>query len=199
MAPLMSMEIFSFEQGTPEWFAARLGIPTASMFKAVLAKGGGKTRKKYLHDLAGERITGKQMEGFLSDHTQRGNDWEAEARETFASLSGLVPVQVGFIKNGRCGCSPDSLIGETSGLEIKTTLPHIQNKRLTANKLPPEYKAQVQGCLMITERETWEFFSYCRVELPLRVTVHRDEEYIKILQDELERFNDELVQTLLQI
>ena len=38
----------NIEQGTAEWMALRLGIPTASAFSAVLAKGEGKTRKAYL-------------------------------------------------------------------------------------------------------------------------------------------------------
>ena len=39
------IQIIDCEQGTPEWFAARLGIPTASRFSDVLAKGQGTTRR----------------------------------------------------------------------------------------------------------------------------------------------------------
>ena len=68
----MTMQIVDCVQGTPEWFKARLGLPTASMFDAVLAsgKGGGesKTRATYMRKLAGEIITGEQMEAFTNFH-----------------------------------------------------------------------------------------------------------------------------------
>ena len=50
------MKIIDCEQGSPEWFSARSGIPTASEFHTVMAKGkgGGEslTRKTYLLKLA---------------------------------------------------------------------------------------------------------------------------------------------------
>ncbi len=53
------MEIFTdLEQGSSEWFACRAGIPTASKFATVLAKGEGKIRSQYMRQLAGEVITG---------------------------------------------------------------------------------------------------------------------------------------------
>ena len=33
------MEIFDFPQGSPEWHAIRAGLPTASEFSTVMAKG----------------------------------------------------------------------------------------------------------------------------------------------------------------
>ena len=44
----MAMQIFDFPQGSPDWFAARAGIPTASMFATVMAKGEGKIQKTYM-------------------------------------------------------------------------------------------------------------------------------------------------------
>jgi hypothetical protein len=66
------IEVFDCEQGTDPWYACRLGIPTASRFKDVLAKGEGKTRKRYLLDLAGERLTGECAETFSNVHMERG-------------------------------------------------------------------------------------------------------------------------------
>ena len=54
----MELEIFNCEQNSPEWIAARLGVVTASEFKAVMAKGDGKTRRKYLLTVVGELIGG---------------------------------------------------------------------------------------------------------------------------------------------
>jgi len=71
------MQIIECEQGTPEWLAARAGIPTASEFHTVMAvgKNGGKslTRIAYLNKLAGEILTGEPMENFVSAAMERGS------------------------------------------------------------------------------------------------------------------------------
>ncbi|MBX8811174.1 YqaJ viral recombinase family protein [Ochrobactrum sp. MR34] len=186
------MQVFNdIEQGSPEWFTARAGIPTASRFSTVMAKGEGKTRAEYMRKLAGEIITGELAEGFTTLHMERGKLMEDEARETYAFINSVEPYQVGFIRSGDKGASPDSLIGTDGGLEIKTALPHIQIDRLERDRLPPEHKAQVQGNLWISEREWWDFVSYWP-RLPMLITrVYRDEPYIKTMSDEIDRFNDE--------
>ena len=186
------MQVFNdIEQGSAEWFAARAGIPTASRFATVMAKGEGKTRAEYMRKLAGEIITGELAEGFTTPHMERGKMMEDEARETYAFINSVEPYQVGFIRSGDKGASPDSLIGTDGGLEIKTALPHIQIDRLERDRLPPEHKAQVQGNLWISEREWWDFVSYWP-RLPMLITrVYRDEPYIKTMSDEIDRFNDE--------
>lgn len=186
------MQVFNdIVQGSPEWFEARAGIPTASRFSTVMAKGEGKTRSEYMRTLAGEVITGEIEESFSSPHMERGKLMEDEARETYAFINSVEPYQVGFIRNGDKGASPDSLIGTNGGLEIKTALPRIQIDRLERNRLPPEHKAQVQGNLWIAEREWWDFVSYWPRLPMLIVRVYRDEEYIKTMSDEIDRFNDE--------
>jgi len=192
------IEVFdNIEQGTAEWFDARKGIPTASRFSTVMAqgKGGGDsvTRKKYLRELAGEIITGDPApEGYSSAFMERGKELEDEARRMFAFMCDADPHQVGFIKNGRAGCSPDSLVGEDSGLEIKVAIPAVQIERLQASRLPPEYVAQVQGSLWVTKRKTWDFMSYCPKLPPLILTVEPDEAYIAKLAKAVDAFNDEL-------
>lgn len=187
------MEIFTdLEQGSPEWFAVRAGIPTASKFATVMAKGEGKTRLDYMRRLAGEILTGEPQEQFSNAHTDRGNAMEDEARETYEFINDAEIVRVGFIRNGNKGASPDSLVGTNGGLEIKTALPHIQIDRLERARLPPEHKAQVFGNIWLAEREWWDFCSYWPRLPVLTVRVYRDDEYIKTLSDEVDRFNDEL-------
>lgn len=186
------MEVFNCEQGTDEWFECRKGLPTASKFATVMAKGEGKTRSEYMRKLAGEILTGELAEQFSNVHTDRGNAMEDEARQTYAFVENVEIERVGFIRNGKKGASPDSLIGKNGGLEIKTALPHIQIDRLERDRLPPEHKAQVQGNLWISEREWWDFVSYWPKLPVLTVRVYRDEEYIKQMADEIDRFNDEL-------
>ena len=186
------IQVFDCDQNSDEWALARCGIPTASAFKDVLAKGEGKMRKTYMLKLAGEIITGQPSESYSNAHMERGHEMEDEARELYAFSNGVQPARVGFVRNGNVGCSPDSLIGETGGLEIKTALPHIQIDRILRGTLPSEHRAQVQGTLWVTEREFWDFASYWP-SLPLfTIRVHRDETFIKTLADEVDRFNEEL-------
>ncbi|PZU68159.1 MAG: exonuclease [Rhizobium sp.] len=186
------MQVFDFEQGEAEWFKARMGIPTASKFATVMAKGEGKTRSEYMRKLAGEILTGEPQEAFSNGHTDRGNAMEDEARQHYAFVEVAEIHRVGFIRNGNKGASPDSLVGDNGGLEIKTALPHIQIDRLERDRLPPEHKAQVQGNLWLSEREWWDFVSYWPKLPILTVRVYRDEDYIKTMADEIDRFNDEL-------
>lgn len=193
---MSDLQIFDCEQGSQQWIDCRLGIPTASQFATVMAKGkgGGEslTRKTYLYKLAGEIITGKQMDSYSNGHTERGHEMEEEARNAYAFMHDVEPVKVGFMRRGEMGASPDSLVGENGLLEIKTKLAHLQIEVLLSGELPSEHRAQVQGQLLISEREYVDFASYWPA-LPLFVVrVFPDDAYIKNLEQQLKVFNAEL-------
>lgn len=199
----MDLQIIDCEQGSPEWFAARAGIPTASMFDTVCAKGRGgaesKTRKKYLYQLAGERITGQPMENYSNGYMERGKAMEGEARDLYAMVNDCEPQRVGFMRRGDAGASPDSLIGPDGLLEIKTKAPHLQIEVLLADRLPPEHVDQVQGQLWISGRSWCDFVSYFP-GMPLFVArVHRDEKHIATIKAEVEEFNAEMAALLVRI
>lgn len=186
------IEVFDFAQGTEEWAQARLGIPTASQFMAVKAKGDGKTRRTYMMKLIGEIMTGQPSENFTNGHMERGHEMEPDARNLYAFRLDVEPVQVGFIRNGRKGASPDSLVLTNGMCEIKTKLPHLQAEVLLADRLPPEHMAQCQGNLWVAEREWIDFVSYWP-KMPLFVKrVYRDEVYIKNLETEVDLFLAEM-------
>ena len=192
----MTLEIIDCGQNSPEWYAARLGIPTASRFKDVLAKGQGLTRKKYLYTLAGERLTGEPAESYSNEAMERGHALEAEARERYAFQRDAEPQLVGFMRRkvGEhwIGASPDALLGEEGLLEIKTKAPHLQLECLDGGRLPPEHVAQVQGQLWVSGRQWADFVSYWP-KLPLFVIrVERDDAYIATLSAEVMAFCDEL-------
>lgn len=197
------MEIHTCEQGTPEWRKARCGIPTASEFSTVMASGRGggesKTRRTYLLKLAGEIITGEPAENFTNAHMDRGHAMEAEARDLYAFMTDADPMQVGFIRNGQKGCSPDSLIGETGLLEIKTKLPHLHLECLLRDDLAPEHKAQCQGQLWVAERE-WIDLAVYWPGLPLVTRrAYRDETYLAALSSAVDAFNDELAEIVARV
>jgi len=192
------IQILNCIQGEPEWFEARRGLPTASEFSTVLAKGKGGgpslTRKKYLLTLAGEILTGECVETYSNVHMERGRVMEAEARDLYAFKTDAELTRVGFVKNleWMAGASPDSLIAEDGGIEVKTALPHIQLERLDDDVLPPEHRAQCQGILAVTGRQWIDFVSYWP-RLPLFVKrVERDDAYIAALKSAVAEFNAEL-------
>jgi hypothetical protein len=192
----MGIQILNCEQGTEAWFAARAGIATASMFSTVMASGRGggesKTRAKYMRQLAGEIITGKPMEGFSNQHTERGHLMEPEARDLYSFATDTTPEQVGFIRNGNKGCSPDSLIGTNGMLEIKSKLPDLLIECLDRDDFPPEHKAQCQGALWVAEREWIDIVVYWPAMPVFIKRAYRDEPYIATLSKSVETFNEEL-------
>jgi hypothetical protein len=194
------IQIINCEQGSPEWFAARAGIPTASEFHTVMAIGpkGGKsvTRQAYLAKLAGEVLTGEPMASYSNGDMERGKLMEDEARDLYAFMNGVELERVGFVRNGDKGASPDSLNGAKGGLEIKSAAAHIQIERLLRDELPTEHKAQVHGNMWVCEREWWDFMSFCPKLPPFIKRVYRDEEYIKSIALHVELFNVELRQTI---
>lgn len=190
------IQIHDMSQGSPEWFAARKGLPTASQFATILANGRGggpsKTRQTYLYKLAGEILTGEPMDSFSNVHTERGHAMEPEARQFYAFMQDVEPELVGFITNGPKGCSPDSLIGDDGMLEIKTKLPHLMIAAHEHGGFPSEHVAQCQGQLWVAEREWVDLICYWPRMQPLIVRAYRDDVFIKQLSDAVDQFNDEL-------
>lgn len=192
------MKVVSCEQGTPEWFQARLGMPTASEFATVLAKGrdGGKSqgRKTYMLKLADELVTGEPMEAFTNSHMERGKEMEDEARLFYSFMHDCQPDRVGFVLHDsvRTGCSPDSLVGDDGLLEIKTKLPHLLAECRLSGRFPAEHVAQCQGALWITGRQWIDLAVYWPKRPLLVVRAMRDEEYIARLAEAVNDFNYEL-------
>jgi YqaJ-like viral recombinase domain len=191
----MAREIlFELEQNTDAWIEARLGLPTASMFAALMRGGDAKTRTDYMRKLAGERLTGRPMDNYSSSDMLRGHEWEAEARTAYCLLADVDVRQVGFIKNGKAGYSPDGLIEPHlgAGVEFKTRNAHRQIELLLKGTMPPEHMAQCQGALWVGELEYIDLVIFSK-SLPLfRHQVVRDEPFIRDLEIAVDMFEGEL-------
>lgn len=190
----MTVVVLDCEQGSDEWRAARAGIPTASEFASILAKGEGKMRRSYMLRLAGELITGFPAETYSNAHMERGREMEAEARDYYALVSTEPVTRVGFVRDEAkgAGCSPDSFVGEKGALEIKTAIPSVLIDKIDRGGFPSEHKAQCQGVLWVAEREWIDLLVYWPGMPPYTVRARRDEDYIKTLASEVARFNDDL-------
>lgn len=194
----MRIETYKMEQNTVEWALARAGIPTASCFDKVQAKGRkgerSKTRDGYLYQLADEQIYGDPVEAYTNADMERGKVMEAEARSIYALERDVMPEQVGFVFNHdlSAGCSPDSLIGEDGILQIKTSFPRLWVPLMIKGEFPEEHRAQCQGELLVTGRKWIDLMIYWPRRRPFIVRAERDVEYLSGLRSALVAFNQEL-------
>jgi hypothetical protein len=179
------MRLVECEQGSEEWLKARLGVPSASNFsKLITMKGTLSTQAKaYVDALVAETITGESTYVKVTDAMQRGTELEPYARERYFYETGNSVEEVGFCLHDdyQAGASPDGLIGEDGGLEIKCPLGGTMVSYLRVGRLPSKYWQQVQGCLHITGRKWWDFMAYHPDMKPLIVRVERDEAFIAAL------------------
>lgn len=193
-------------QRSAEWHAERAGRITASrmcdvmamnepdVFKSGPRKGQAKpvnqkARLDYMHQLAAERITGKAKAGPKASALQWGTDVEPVARAAYEARTGQLVTECGFVLHPRydfIGASPDFLVGQVGGGEIKC--PESQDVHLATIEegLPPEHVEQIQGGLWVTGRQWWDFASF-HPDFPphLRLyvqRVERDEAYIAKLE-----------------
>jgi hypothetical protein len=190
--------IDDIEQGSPEWFALKLGKPSASNMHKIIGSRGtisAKQREPYLYELAAERITGKAEEGYKSQAMEVGNAREQRSRSHYEFIHGVEVEQVGVVykdETRKYLCSPDGLIDRARGLELKNVLPKTQIAYLFSGKVPTTYFVQVQASLFICEMDRWDFMSYCPGLKSLIIKVGRDSAFISKLKVAIDDFVDEL-------
>lgn len=195
------MRIIQCAQGSPEWLAARCGVASASRFGAVMATiktGEAAERRNYKTDLVVERLTGRPLEGFTTAAMKQGIEREPDARKAYESDTGNLVEEVGFcrLEDLDAGASPDGLIDEDGGLEIKCPERSAHLRYLQQDMEPPEYTWQIQGGMWVTGRQWWDFVSYNpdfpdNLQLIVR-RIKRNDEAIKKLAAEVERFLGEV-------
>ena len=115
------MKIINCEQRSPEWFASRSGVPSASEFDKIVTSDGipSKQRTKYMYELVGQKLGALPEESYTNKAIENGILREAEAREMYSRDVKTV-TQVGFcIHDEGYGASPDGLVGEDGLVEIK--------------------------------------------------------------------------------
>jgi hypothetical protein len=189
------VKTYHFDQGTPEWYAARLGIPTASEFSRIITAAKGdisKSAPKYAHQLVAETLLGRPIEKptVNSWAMQRGKELEPLARAAYAEAHKVTVDQVGFVTTdcGRIGCSPDGLVrGIRRGLEIKCVLDD-SHVGIWADGPGDDYKQQIQGSMAIAELDEWDLWAWHPELPPVLIRTTRDEPYITKMRGALTEF-----------
>lgn len=185
------MKILDYRQGSDEWLRARLGIPSASQFGRIITPDGKPSASavNYIDELIAERITEKAIPIYVNDYMIRGTELEPQARAFYEFAFDVDVQQVGFCIHDELatGCSPDGLIGDDGGLEIKCVASHNHVTYLREGKMQKKYLPQIQGCLWITGRQWWDWLAYHPDMESLIIRIYRDDDYIKRLETEVSK------------
>ena len=182
------------EQGSQEWLAERAGKWTGSKFVDVMAiseRTGKplKARSDAVWQVVVERMTEQAIEGPGGFALAWGHEVEQFARDAYELETGNVVQQVGFIEHQEfpfAGASPDGLIDDDGGLELKCPRDSRIHLDRFLSGVPAEYIPQIQGCMWVTGRQWWHFASY-DPRMPeshrlLIINVPRDEAVIAKIQ-----------------
>ena len=162
------MKFYRMEQGSGEWYAKRLGIPTASNFHKIITPKTAELSKSavpYMYKLLAERLLNEPSDDELGyvQWVRDGKDNEPHAVQNFQFNVAARPLELGgFVTtdDGRLGCSPDRLFpGHKEAVEVKCPAPwtllqyHLEG-------LEDAYRPQVQGQILVGGFEAVHFYAW---------------------------------------
>ena len=187
------------EQGSPEWIALRLGIPTASMFHKIITPAKlaySAQARGYMFYLIAERVLNQQLDSISNlEWIERGKRLEPEAVRAYEFHHGVETAPIGFLTtdDGRIGATPDRFIVSTSyrgAVELKCPAPQTHIEYMI-DGFGNDYILQAQGQNFVGELEFVDRWSYHPDLPPVPVRTPRDEHVIAALRSGLARFLDE--------
>lgn len=163
------------KQRSEEWYALRLGMPTASEFSKIVTSTGAesKSRSGYAATLAAEKYAGGSVDTWGGNvHLERGKMLEEDAIARYEFVNGVAVNPVGFVTDDAktCGCSPDGLIGDTGSIEVKCLKAENHIAAMIyfskSGTLPTDYIQQTQGQMWIAGR-LWADVVFYHPVLPM--------------------------------
>jgi putative phage-type endonuclease len=196
------------EQGTEEWFNARLGRVTASKVQDIVARtksGYSASRDNYIAQLVCERLTGKAPESFTNAAMTHGTETEPLARAAYEMARNVLVDEIGFVQHPTlmAGASPDGMVGEDGLIEIKCPQSNTHIETLLSQKIPAKYFAQMTWQMICTKRKWCDFISFDpRLPQELQMFIQRyplDIDYANKLEHEVNLFLIEVDTVLTQL
>ena len=177
---------YNIEQGTEDWHKLRLGKFTASNFSTLFMKKTTKGYQNLINQIVYERLTNEIPESFSNGWMERGLELEPAAIENYELETFNKVHRVGFVElNSWVGASPDGLVGTDGQVQIKCPKYSTLIEYLLSDKIPNDYYIQMQGELMVTERQWNDFYVYHPNLKPLLIRVHPDLEMFEAINTEL--------------
>jgi len=190
------MKLLNVKQGSMEWLEARAGIPTASEADALISPTWkirtGQGVETYVAKKLAEHWIQGPLPAWHGNEAEIGQVLEERAKPWYELTYGITLQEVGFITtdDGFAGCSPDAMVNDNCGLEIKCPAMHTHVGYLLDGILPTEYEVQVHFSMFVTGVKNWQFMSY-NSQLPkLVLPIKRDDDKCKIIATALELFRE---------
>lgn len=158
----------TLEQGGDEWLEARRGLITASELNLILTPtlkiANNEKTRAHAYELAAQRLSGYTEPQWIGDSMLRGFRDEVKARDRYSAeiapvseIGGMCRDFVAF----KLWASPDGLIGDDEGLEVKSRIQKHHLATIASNEVPQEHMLQVQANLLVSGRSVWNYVSYC--------------------------------------
>jgi putative phage-type endonuclease len=193
------MIILNIEQQSEAWHEARCGRVTGTRFKALVAGESTATYKDLVSNIACEIITGKQEESYSNAAMEHGIETEPIARKEYENLFDCDVKQIGFLIPDEdhkyhewIGISPDGILSDNGMIEIKCPIAKTHLGYIEDNRLPAEYKHQVQGQLFVTGFAYCDFMSYVEGMKSFIIRVYPDQELFKEFEKRLDVLIEEV-------
>lgn len=181
------MKVYNFPQYSTEWWDVRCGIPTASNADCIVTPGKWEMSSQargYACELIGQHYDYNygMNEEYVTAAMRNGSIMEPEARRFYEFETGTTVDQVGFCLSdcGRFGCSPDGLVGDDGGLELKHPTAKTQVEWLYTGLVPAKYLPQIHWSMIVTGRKWWDFMAYYPGLPPLLRRVEPNEQTEKL-------------------
>ncbi len=191
------MIIHNIEQGTDEWKILKAGKFSASKFGKLFMGKTTKGYNGYLNDIAIERLTGEPVPSYKNSWMDRGNILESEARETYELKTWDKVQTVGFVELDEwIGVSPDGLVGNDGGIEIKCLGSDAFAEVKLNGTVDKDHLYQMQGCMWVCEREWCDYVVYYPGLSLFIKRIPRDETIIKSIQNEIEIAKIEVIKRM---
>ncbi|MEL6667696.1 MAG: lambda exonuclease family protein [Bacteroidota bacterium] len=207
--PLGTLTWHEMPQRSPEWFAARAGKVTGSKCSPLatawnpkkLRSGIGPGAWTLVYKLAGELRT--PLADLMADEPyqnywmRRGEELEPEALERYQDRTWNTVNRIGFVSvEGRlAGCSPDFMVDEHRGGEIKCLKMAHHIHWLDTLEIDPTHYRQIQWCLFLTGFLYWDIVHYNPDAGANALHIHeikRDEKLIGLYRERLPMIENQI-------
>lgn len=187
--------IYTDEQGSEAWLAARKGVITGSRFKDCRdrLKNGQPSKKclDYAKDVAREREGGEPMPVFTNGAMRIGTEQEPLARMIYERKTGNIVDEAGFITthDRLFGVSVDGLVDDDGIIEIKTMVSSDTLFTAFVDGDISGYIDQCNGAMWLLGRKWVDLILWVHDLGAMKIIrINRDDDVINALESDLVEF-----------
>jgi len=192
--------IINVPQYSEEWWALRLGKPSASCAKKIITSTGNpsKSTSDYACELAGALYAGKVIDDWGGNKaTERGTEMEDQARSMYNLVNNCNAEEIGMFTDDaeQYIASPDGVIEDYGLLEVKCLTAKVHTKALMyyakTRKAPTDYISQCQFQLFVSGYKYVDLFLY-HPDLPvLTIRILPIKTFFEMLECQIEAVIEE--------